>query len=230
MDRIAASAGRRIDFASPLCRRAAARRLARQPRPAAGVVNGPLIAIRRFRSRFRYAWPIFRRRAVGRGAAVILKNAVASRENIVIAGNSGAGKTTLLNALAKEIPAGGAGAHDRRRGGIGFGPSARRAVGDAPPQCRGRRRNQRRAFLSNALRMRPDRLLIGECRGAETLTMIQAMNTGSRRRTNHAARQLGRATRSCGWKSLILQRRRRGRSRSCDGKSGRRSMYRLRKK
>ena len=108
-----------------------------------------------------------------------LSACIKARVNIVISGGTGSGKTTLLNALSRVHPRRRAGGDDRRRRRAAAPAAARRPDGDPAGQHRGRGRRSRPATWSrNALRMRPDRIIIGECRGPEALDMLQAMNTG----------------------------------------------------
>ncbi len=107
-----------------------------------------------------------------------LENAVKRRANIIVGGGTGSGKTTLLNALSSFIP------EDSRI--ITIEDSAELklqkphvvSLEARPPNIEGRGEITIRDLLRNSLRMRPDRLIIGECRGGETLDMLQAMNTG----------------------------------------------------
>ncbi len=110
---------------------------------------------------------------------MLLEGAMKARLNIIISGGTGSGKTTLLNTLSSFIPERRPHRHDRRRG--------RTCSSSRSTSCgwkRARRTSKARAQITatdlvrNALRMRPDRIIIGECRGPETLDMLQAMNTG----------------------------------------------------
>jgi pilus assembly protein CpaF len=136
-------------------------------------VDGPYVTIRRFRDR-----RITLAEVCPTGVEALLARAVAGRANLVVAGGSGAGKTTLLNALAGRCPTGERiitvedvaelalpGAHVVR---LEARPANAEAVGAVTI----------RDLVRNALRMRPDRLVVGEVRGAESLDLLQAMNTG----------------------------------------------------
>ena len=99
--------------------------------------------------------------------------------NIIISGGTGAGKTTLLNVLLGLHPARRADHHHRGRRRAPAAPGARVPAGVPAAEHRGRgRRSTIRDLVRNALRMRPDRIVVGECRGGEALDMLQAMNTG----------------------------------------------------
>ena len=178
ISRMVSPAGRRVDLASPLCdvRLADGSRANVVLPPVA--VDGPLVTIRRFRPAFSALEDL-----VGAGSMTAddvkrLGDAVAARRNIVVAGNSGAGKTTLLNALAALIP-------DEERI-ITLEDAAELRIRKPhvvrletrPSNAEGRGEVSMRDLVINALRMRPDRLIVGECRGAEAIPMLQAMNTG----------------------------------------------------
>ncbi|HET9555642.1 MAG TPA: ATPase, T2SS/T4P/T4SS family, partial [Actinomycetota bacterium] len=136
-------------------------------------VDGPYLTIRRFRSR-----RITLAEACPHGVDVLLDRAVRDRANVVVAGGSGAGKTTLLNALAGRCPPG-----ERI---VTVEDVAELALpGEHVVRLEARPANAERVgavtirdLVRNALRMRPDRLVVGEVRGAESLDLLQAMNTG----------------------------------------------------
>jgi pilus assembly protein CpaF len=139
---------------------------------------GPCITIRKFSKRPLTVDDLIRFNTWTRNASDFLRLCVLMRKNIVVAGGTGSGKTTLLNVLS------------------GFIPSTDRilTIEDAaelrlvqphvirlearPPNIEGRGAITIRDLVRNALRMRPDRVIVGECRGGETLDMLQAMNTG----------------------------------------------------
>ena len=109
----------------------------------------------------------------------LLEAAVKARLNIIIAGGTGSGKTTLLNALSCFINAQGTHRHHRRRGRIAAEAAARGASGNpARRTWKATGAVRQRELLVNSLRMRPDRIVVGEVRGEEALDMLQAMNTG----------------------------------------------------
>jgi len=178
ISRMVSPAGRRVDLASPLCdvRLADGSRANVVLPPVA--VDGPLVTIRRFRPAFDTLADLVRAGSISHGDAERLAEAVAQRRNIVVAGNSGAGKTTLLNAVAALIP-------DEERI-ITMEDAAELRIRKPhvvrletrPPNAEGRGEVSMRDLVINALRMRPDRLIVGECRGVEAIPMLQAMNTG----------------------------------------------------
>jgi pilus assembly protein CpaF len=136
-------------------------------------VDGPYLTIRRFRSR-----RITLTEACPHGVEALLERAVAGRANLVVAGGSGAGKTTLLNALAGRCPPG-------ERIVTVEDVAELSLPGEHVVRLEARPANAERVgavtirdLVRNALRMRPDRLVVGEVRGAESLDLLQAMNTG----------------------------------------------------
>ena len=176
--RIAAQVGRRVDESSPM----ADARLPDGSRvnivfpPLA--LNGACISIRKFPKR-----KIGLADLVGRGSMTppmsrVLEIAAACRLNTVISGGTGAGKTTMMNALSRMI--------DPAERIITVEDAAELQLQQPhvvrletrPPNLEGRGEVNQRDLVRNALRMRPDRLIIGECRGAEAFDMLQAMNTG----------------------------------------------------
>jgi len=177
-DRIVAPLGRRLDETSPMvdARLADGSRVNVVLPPIA--VNSPTITIRKFRhDRFDMA-DLVRVGALTEDAAEFLREAVRTKVNLLISGGTGSGKTTLLGALSESIP-----------------ESERIVTIEDPVEIRLRQRHvvtlearpavlnaraeiSQRDLLRNALRMRPDRIIIGEVRGAEAFDMMQAMNTG----------------------------------------------------
>jgi len=136
-------------------------------------VDGPCITIRRFG-----ATPVPLDAMCPPGVAELLRAAVGSRMNIVAVGGTGAGKTTLLNALAATVPCDEriVTVEDAAELRLPHPHVVRLECRPAAPDGRGR--VELRDLVRNALRMRPDRLVVGEVRGAEALDLLQAMNTG----------------------------------------------------
>ena len=136
-------------------------------------VDGPYLTIRRFAAR-----PVPLDRFCPPGVEQLLGWAVESRMNVVVAGGTGSGKTTLLNALAGRI------AHDERVVTVEDAAELRLAqphvvrLESRPANAEGSGEVRTRELVRNALRMRPDRIVVGEVRGPEALDMLQAMNTG----------------------------------------------------
>ena len=178
IERIAARVGRRIDAGSPMAdlRLPDGSRVNATLPPA--TIDGPTISIRRFgRRRLRRADLL----GIGTLSPEILDFlaiAVRARKNILISGGTGAGKSTLLGALAEVIP-------DTERIVVIEDTSELMLdqehivrMETRPPNIEGRGQITSRDLVINALRMRPDRIVVGEVRGAEALDMLQAMNTG----------------------------------------------------
>ena len=178
IERIVSKVGRRIDEKSPMvdARLPDGSRVNAIIPPLA--VDGPSLSIRRFRADSGTMESLLKWGSISTEIARVLEAAVAARLNIVISGGTGAGKTTLLNSLSAKIPNG-----ERI---ITIEDSAELCVQQEhvvrletrPANIEGEGQVSARDLVINSLRMRPDRIIIGECRGAETLDMLQAMNTG----------------------------------------------------
>ena len=176
--KIVAGVGRRIDESSPMvdARLPDGSRVNVAIRPVA--IDGPLMSIRKFSER---RFDMVRLVEVGTLTPQIvdlLKAAVIGRISLAISGGTGSGKTTLLNALSSFIP------HHERL--ITIEDAAELQLQQPhvgrletrPPNAEGKGEIRQRELVKNALRMRPDRIIIGECRGEEAFDMLQAMNTG----------------------------------------------------
>jgi pilus assembly protein CpaF len=135
-------------------------------------VDGPCITIRRFGAR-----ALSLDELCPPGVAELLGWAVAARCNLVAVGGTGAGKTTLLNALAASVPAGERIVTVEDAAELRL-PHPHVVRLECRPEADGRHRVDLRQLVRNALRMRPDRLVVGEVRGPEALDLLQAMNTG----------------------------------------------------
>jgi len=178
IERIAARVGRRIDQASPMVdvRLPDGSRVNATIPPVS--LDGPTISIRRFgRQRLRRE-DLVRLGMLTREMLTFLEHVVVARKNVLISGGTGAGKSTLLGALAEAIPE-----HERV---VTIEDTAELILDQEhvvrmetrPPNVEGRGVITARDLVINSLRMRPDRIIVGECRGAEALDMLQAMNTG----------------------------------------------------
>ena len=178
IDRIVGAVGRRVDEASPLvdARLADGSRVNAVIPPVA--LDGSLLSIRRFGAAPITADRLVALGAVPRQAMDLLRAAVAGRLNMVVSGGTGSGKTTLLNALSSFIPAGEriVTIEDAAELRLQQGHVARMET--RPPNLEGLGEVTTRSLVKNALRMRPDRIIVGEIRGAEAIDMLQAMNTG----------------------------------------------------
>ena len=178
IERIVSSVGRRIDESSPMVDA----RLRDGSRVNAIIpplsLDGPVLSIRRFGSEPLRMNELIENKALTRDIADMLQMCVSARLNVLISGGTGAGKTTLLNALSAYIP------EDERI--VTIEDSAELQLQQPhvvrletrPPNIEGRGEVTQRDLVRNALRMRPDRIVIGEVRGGEAIDMLQAMNTG----------------------------------------------------
>jgi pilus assembly protein CpaF len=173
IERVVGPLGLRVDRSSPLvdARLPDGSRVNVVVPPLA--VDGPCVTIRRFGAR---ALPLscFCPPPV----AALLAWAVRARCNIVVSGGTGAGKTTLLNTLAGEIPSGHRVVTVEDTAELRLAQEHVVRLEARPPNAEGAGGVSVRDLVRNALRMRPDRIVVGECRGAEALDMLQAMNTG----------------------------------------------------
>ncbi|MBP7775931.1 MAG: CpaF family protein [Acidobacteria bacterium] len=178
IERIVSSVGRRIDESSPMvdARLADGSRVNAVIPPLA--LDGPLLSIRRFRTDRLGARDLVDRLTLTGPMMEFLSAAVASRLNIVVSGGTGAGKTTFLNALSSFI--------SERERIVTIEDAAELMLRQRhvvrletrPPNIEGKGAVHQRQLVINALRMRPDRIVVGEVRGEEALDMLQAMNTG----------------------------------------------------
>jgi pilus assembly protein CpaF len=178
VERILAPLGRRVDEAAPLCD-------ARLPDGSrVNVVipplslTGPCVTIRRFRRQGFSLGDLVSGGTLPQTLADFLVSCVAARASILVSGGTGSGKTTTLNSLSGAIP------EDERIVTIEDAAELRLRQGHVvrlearPPNLEGRGEVTIRQLVRNALRMRPDRIVVGEVRGAEALDMLMALNTG----------------------------------------------------
>ena len=178
IQKIVAGVGRRVDESSPTvdARLPDGSRVNVAIRPIA--VDGPLVSIRKFSKR-----PFSMERLIELGAlrpqmADLLRAAVVGRMSLIISGGTGSGKTTLLNAMSNFVP-------DEERiitiedaAELQLQLTHVGRMETRPPNAEGKGEVRQRELGKNALRMRPDRIVVGECRGEEAFDMLQAMNTG----------------------------------------------------
>jgi pilus assembly protein CpaF len=177
VERVIAPLGLRLDRASPAvdARLPDGSRLHAVIPPAS--VDGPVVAVRRFTEAVADLAALEASGAISPDGAALLREAVAARRTLLVAGGTGTGKTTLLNVLSKEIPAGERivsveDAAELRLSGHVVRLEAR------PPNVEGYGEVTLRQLLRHALRLRPDRIIVGEVRGPEAFDMIQAISTG----------------------------------------------------
>lgn len=179
IDRILGPLGRRVDEQSPMvsARLPEGHRINVVIPPLS--LDGSILTIRKFREEIYSLAELVQIGSLDAAGAVLLQLAVRARKNIAVSGGTGSGKTTLLNALSLEIPA------DERVVTIEDAAELRFSEHPHVVRLESRARNAEgtgevtiRDLVINALRMRPDRIVVGECRGSEALDMLQAMNTG----------------------------------------------------
>ena len=179
IERIVSAIGRRIDDSSPIVDA----RLADGSRVCAVIpplsLIGPVMSIRRYGKRVLTTEDLLKNQTFTTGMLDFMSGCVEARLNIVISGGSGSGKTTMLNTLSRFIPEEERIVTIEDTAELKLQQGARGAPGNASGESRRRRARSRSAIcVINALRMRPDRIIVGESRGAEALDMLQAMNTG----------------------------------------------------
>src|SRR5881396_3162443 len=178
IEKIVSTVGRRIDESSPMvdARLQDGSRVNAIIPPLA--LDGPVLSIRRFRTDRLGAQDLVDRQTMTQPMLDFLNAAVACRSNVVVSGGTGAGKTTLLNVLSSFI------AEDERI--VTIEDAAELTLRQRhvvrletrPANIEGKGEVRQRQLMINALRMRPDRIVVGEVRGEEALDMLQAMNTG----------------------------------------------------
>ncbi len=178
IDKIVSAVGRRVDESTPMvdARLKDGSRVNAIIPPLA--IDGPILSIRRFGSNPLTSEKLIQNKALTNPMLDMLRAAVQARMNIVIAGGTGSGKTTLLNALSSFI--------SEKERIVTIEDSAELQLRQdhvvrletRPPNVEGKGAIRQRELVINALRMRPDRIVLGECRGEETMDMLQAMNTG----------------------------------------------------
>jgi pilus assembly protein CpaF len=178
IERILAPLGRRVDEASPLCDA----RLADGSRVNVVIpplsLSGPCLTIRRFRRDGLGLDDLVRLGTVTPAEAQLLTRCVAARASILVSGGTGSGKTTTLNALSGAIPAGERIVTIEDAAELRLRQSHVVRLESRPASIEGRGEVTIRALVRNALRMRPDRVVVGEVRGGEALDLLQALNTG----------------------------------------------------
>jgi pilus assembly protein CpaF len=178
IDRIVSKVGRRVDETSPMvdARLPDGSRVNAIIPPLA--LDGPSMSIRRFGANPLKLEDLLNYKAFTPEMAMLMEACIKARLNILISGGTGCGKTTLLNTLSSFIPS------DERIVTIEDAAELQLQqdhvvrLETRPPNIEGKGSITTRDLVRNALRMRPERIIIGECRGAESLDMLQAMNTG----------------------------------------------------
>jgi pilus assembly protein CpaF len=178
INRIVAAVGRRVDESSPMvdARLADGSRVNVAVRPVS--IDGPLVSIRKFSRRPYSLERLVEFNSIRPPMIDALRIAVQSKQSILVSGGTGSGKTTLLNALSNYI--------SPRERLITIEDAAELQLQQPhvgrletrPPNVEGKGEVRQRELVKNALRMRPDRIIVGEVRGEEAFDMLQAMNTG----------------------------------------------------
>src|SRR6202035_3955097 len=178
IDKIVSQVGRRVDESNPMvdARLSDGSRVNAIIPPLA--VYGPLLSIRRFSTDKLMPPDLVDRRAMTPGMMELLEAAVKAKLNIIIAGGTGAGKTTLLNALSAFISPKERIVTIEDAAELQLKQPHVARLETRPPNLEGNGAVRQRELLVNSLRMRPDRIVVGEVRGEEALDMLQAMNTG----------------------------------------------------
>jgi pilus assembly protein CpaF len=178
IDKILSPLGRRVDESSPICdaRLPDGSRVNVVVPPCA--LNGPTITIRKFSKNKLTVERLIEFKALSKGMAMFLEACVRGALNIVVSGGTGSGKTTLLNALSGFIPEGDRILTIEDAAELSLMQPHVVRLEAKPPNIEGKGEVSIRDLVKSSLRMRPDRIVIGECRSGEALDMIQAMNTG----------------------------------------------------
>jgi pilus assembly protein CpaF len=178
IERIVAPLGRRIDESSPMvdARLKDGSRVNAIIPPLA--LKGPCLTIRKFARHKLGAEDLVRFNAISPQMASFLETCVVARKNIVVSGGTGSGKTTLLNILSNFIPGGERVVTVEDAAELKLSHAHLISLESRPANVEGKGAVLIRDLVKKTLRMRPDRIVVGECRGAEALDMLQAMNTG----------------------------------------------------
>ena len=178
IERIVAPLGRRIDESSPLvdARLPDGSRVNAIIPPVA--LKGPTITIRRFNRTVMTPDTLVANQSASPAMMEFLRICVEQHKSIIVSGGTGSGKTTLLNVLSNLIPVGERLITIEDAAELKLMHPHLVSLESRPPNAEGRGAITIRDLVKNALRMRPDRIIVGECRGGEALDMLQAMNTG----------------------------------------------------
>ncbi|MEQ1868450.1 MAG: CpaF family protein [Vicinamibacterales bacterium] len=178
IERIVSAVGRRIDESSPMvdARLADGSRVNAVIPPVA--LDGPCVSIRRFRTDRLAAQDLVARESMTQAMLDFLEAAVATRLNIIVSGGTGSGKTTMLNVLSSFISDGERIVTIEDAAELSLRQRHVVRLETRPANIEGKGAIKQRDLLVNALRMRPDRIVLGEIRGEEAIDMLQSMNTG----------------------------------------------------
>jgi pilus assembly protein CpaF len=178
INKIVSAVGRRIDESQPMvdARLADGSRVNAIIPPLA--VDGPLVSIRKFAAKPIHMGKLQELGSIDEDMATVLKAIVRGKRNVLISGGTGSGKTTLLNALSAFIPDGERIITIEDSAELQLQQSHVGRLETRPPNIEGKGEIPQRELVRNALRMRPDRIIVGEVRAGEAFDMLQAMNTG----------------------------------------------------
>ncbi len=178
IDRIVARVGRRVDESSPMvdARLSDGSRVNAIIPPLA--LDGPCLSIRRFGTNPLSAEELVENGTLTQAMLEVLQGVVKGRQNVLISGGTGAGKTTLLNVVSSFIPGSERIVTIEDAAELQLEQEHTVRLETRPPNIEGQGSIRQRQLVINALRMRPDRIIVGEVRGEEALDMLQAMNTG----------------------------------------------------
>jgi pilus assembly protein CpaF len=178
IDRIVAGVGRRLDEASPMvdARLSDGSRVNAIIPPLA--IHAPVLTIRKFAAQALEIKDLINLGTLTLDASVVLEACVRGKLNLLVSGGTGSGKTTLLNVLSSFIPEGERIITIEDAAELQLQQPHVVSLEVRPPNIEGVGEVLARDLVRNSLRMRPDRVIVGECRGAEALDMLQAMNTG----------------------------------------------------
>ena len=178
IDKIVSRVGRRVDESSPMVDA----RLSDGSRVNAIIpplsLDGPILSIRRFAATPLRAEDLIRSKTITPELSLLLAGMVRAKMNILISGGTGSGKTTLLNVLSSAIPANERIVTIEDAAELQLQQQHVIRLETRPPNVEGKGEVNQRALVRNSLRMRPDRIIVGEVRGIEVVDMLQAMNTG----------------------------------------------------
>jgi pilus assembly protein CpaF len=178
IERIVSAVGRRVDETSPMvdARLSDGSRFNAIIPPLA--IDGPMVSIRRFGTKAITSDDLVAFGACPRPVMDVLRGCVKAKLNMIISGGTGSGKTTLLNVLSSFIPDGERIITIEDSAELQLQQNHIVRLETRPPNVEGRGEVTQRELVKNCLRMRPDRIILGEIRGAEAIDMLQAMNTG----------------------------------------------------
>ncbi|MFN4140907.1 CpaF family protein [Aestuariivirga sp.] len=178
INKIVSTVGRRVDESQPMCdaRLLDGSRVNVAIKPIA--VDGPLVSIRKFSKRPFSMEKLVEIGSLSREMASLMSAAVQGRVTILVSGGTGSGKTTMLNALSTYISPAERLITIEDAAELQLQQPHVGRMETRPPSIEGKGEIRQRELVKNALRMRPDRIIVGECRGEEAFDMLQAMNTG----------------------------------------------------